>query len=165
MAVINNAFETKGTNLYFVDTVTASADAVRKLTCPTGITGINAGTKDRIDTTCLDETGGSRTYIGGFSDAGEVTVPFVVYKSDISHKALFSLKKSGDIVGWMVGLSDSTTAPTLGSGGTLVRPPARTTLSFNGYVSGVTIDAAINEVIRGTLTIQASGDATIAWGT
>jgi Phage tail tube, TTP, lambda-like len=160
----DKAFKTAGTQLYFVDTVTDSSPQVQALTCPTGITGINAGTSDRIDTTCLDNTTGTRTYKGGFSDAGEVTAPFILEKGDESHKALFDLKKSGDVVGWLVGLSDSTAAPTLGTDDSLVRPAARTTLEFDGYVSGVTIDAATNEVIRGTLTIQSSGPALLEWG-
>lgn len=165
MAVINNKYETKGTHLYFVNTTATPSPLVARVTCPTGITGINAGTKDRIDTTCLDEVSGKRTYIGGFSDAGEVTVPFVLYKGDVSHKALFDLQTKGDVVDWMVGLSDATTAPTLGSGSNLVRPPARTTIEFEGYVSGVTLDAAINDVVRGTLTIQATGQSILTYGT
>lgn len=153
MAVIDNAFETKGTHLYFANN---AGNAVMRLTCPTGITGIAGGTKDQIDTTCLDETGDVRTSIGGFADATEVSVPFILYDGDTTHAELFVLKASGTVVGWLVGLSDATTAPTLASDG-LEPPTDRTTFRFQGYVSNLTIDAAINDVIRGTLTIKPSG--------
>ena len=159
MSVIDNQFETKGTHLFFVD---PSGPTVTKLTCPTGISGINGGTKDKIDTTCLDETGAYRTYVGGFADPAEVYVPFVMYDGDGSHQALFELQASGEVVAWMVGLSDSAAAQTVASDG--MEPPAgRTTFSFNGYVSNLTIDATVNEVIRGTLTIQPSGATTAHW--
>lgn len=156
MSVIDGQFETKGTNLYFVDN-TGSDPEIVKLTCPTAIPGIGGGTKDKIDTTCLDETGAYRTYIGGFADPTEVTIPFILYLGDGSHRALFALRDSGAVVPWMVGLSNSTDAPTLDSDGAMVLPDNRNCLTFDGYVSQVTIDAAINEVVRGTLSIQPTG--------
>lgn len=163
MSVIENAFETKGTHLYFVDTATTTDPTVTQLTCPTGITGVNGGTKDRIDTTCLSETGAFRTYIGGFADASEVSVPFILYKGDGSHQALFLLQQSGDVIGWMMGLSDAASVPTIDTDFALVTPEDRTTFAFNGYISNLTIDAATNEVIRGTLTIQVTGSTTPHW--
>lgn len=164
MSVIDNQFETKGTHLYFIDALTTTDPTVTKLTCPTGITGIGGGTKDRIDTTCLDELGSYRKYVGGFADPAELSVPFVLYKGDGSHQALFLLRDSGATVSWMLGLSDSAVAPTLDSDMTsLVTPAARTTFAFSGYVSQVTIDASINEVVRGTLTIQPTGTTTPHW--
>lgn len=152
MSVIDNAFETKGTQLYFVGT----GSVVRRMSCPTGITGINGGTKDKIDTTCLDETGPFRTFIGGFADAQEVSVPFIFYDGDTGHLDLLALQQSGAVVGWFVGLSDGTGAPTIASDG-LQSPAARSGFEFEGYVANVTFDAAINEVVRGTLTIQPVG--------
>lgn len=155
MAVIDSTFETKGTHLYFIDFFSDTDGVVTKLTCPTGITGLNGGTRDKIDTTCLDETGAFRTYIGGFADASEYTVPFILYKGDVGHQALFSLQAAGDVVGWYCGFSDSTAAPTMDSDqDNLVSPNDRTGFSFTGYVSNLTIDLATNEVVRGTLSIQ-----------
>lgn len=163
MSVIDSTFETKGTQIYFYDNISNTDGVVTKLTCPTGVTGINGGSKDKIDTTCLDETGAFRTYIGGFADSAEVSVPFVLYDGDASHQSLFALQASGAVVSWMVGLSDSTTAPTADTDGTLVTPNARTTFAFTGYVSNLTIDAAVNEVIRGSLTIQPRSATTVHW--
>jgi len=159
MAVIDDAFETKGTKLYFVN---EASNAVLSVSCPTGITGVAGGTKDQIDTTCLDETGDVRTSIGGFADATEVQVPFILYDGDASHQELFVLKASGSVRAWMVALSDSTTAPTLASDG-LESPTARTTFKFDAYISNLTIDAAINDVVRGTLTLKPSGQTIAHW--
>lgn len=153
MAVIDSAFETKGTQIYFQDSTLAN---VLRLTCPTGITGINGGTKDKIDTTCLDQTGSFRTFIGGFADASEVQVPFILYDGDVSQAELFDLQQRGTVVGWFVGLSDGTTTPSAASDG-LQPPTDRTGFAFQGYVSNLTFDAAINEVVRGALTIQPVG--------
>jgi hypothetical protein len=153
MSVIENAFETKGTNVYFVN---SAGNAVLQLTCPTGVTGVRGGTKDTIDTTCLSETGAYRTNIGGFADPAEVQIPFILYDGDASHLDLQTLQDSGEVVAWMVALSDGTAAPTLASDG-LEAPTGRTTFKFNAFVSNLTFDMAINDVVRGNLTLKPSG--------
>lgn len=161
--VVDNAFETKGTHVYFA--MPGAPATVVKLTCPTGVTGVGGGSKDKIDTTCLDETGAYRKYIGGFADAAEVSVPFILYKADGSQADLFTLRDSNEVVSWFVGLSNVATAPTLDSDSLLVPPTARDGFSFEGYVSNLTIDMATNEVVRGTLTVQPTGTTTYHQGT
>lgn len=163
MGVVDNNFETQGTNLYFVDTVTSSVDEVRKLTCPTSVPGIGGGTKDRISTDCLDNVSGFHTYIGGLADAAEMTIPFILYKGDLSHQALLELRRANSIVGWYVGLSDDTDPPTADSDGDLVSAVTRTGFSFRGYIANLTFDAEGNEVVRGSVTIQRTGDITAHW--
>lgn len=163
MAVIDNTFETQGTHMFFVDT-TGSSDVIVKLTCPTGITGIAGGTRDQIDTTCLDVTDGYRKFVGGLATGDAVSVPFILYKGDGGHQALFDLKRSAANIGWLVGLSDSDDVPTIiDSDGNIDPPAGRTCFTFFGYVSNVTIDASTNEVVRGTLTIQPNGATTPHW--
>lgn len=163
MAVIDNAFETKGTHLFFVGTIASTDPEVVKLTCPTGITGINGGTADRIDTTCLDIVGKFRSNITGLADADDVTAPFILYKADGGHQELFALHESGEVVSWMVGLSDSAAYPTLDTDFSLVTPADRTTFAFMGSVANLTIDANTNDVIRGTLSIRPTGATTPHW--
>lgn len=163
MGVVDNNFETQGTHLYFVDTVSSSVEAVVRLTCPTSIPGVGGGTKDRISTDCLDNVSGFHTYIGGLADAAEVTVPFILYKGDESHQVLLALRRSNDIVGWYVGLSDDDADPTMDSDFDLVSPVTRTGFSFRGYISNLTFDAEGNEVVRGSVTIQRVGDITEHW--
>ena len=164
MGVIDNNFETQGTHLFFIDVNATPSRLVRKLTCPTGITGVNGGTADRIDTTCLDVNGRFRKNITGMADPGDITVPFILYDGDASHKALFTLHQSGQVVGWYMGLSDSTATPTMDTDmSDLVSPAARTGFSFRGSVANLTIDAATNEVVRGTLTVRPTGGTTAYW--
>lgn len=162
MSVVDNAFETKGTHLFFVDK-SDSDEPVVKLTCPTGIPGIGSGSKSRIDTTCLDETGAYRKYVGGFAEAGEVAIPFILYKGDGSHQALFALRDGNQVIPVLVGLSDATSVPTKDTDGELVPPADRTCFTFEAYVSNLTIDVNTNEVVRGTLTLQPSGTTTPHW--
>lgn len=160
MAVIDNAFETKGTNVFFYDSPT-----MYTFSCPTGVTGVKGGTKDRIDTTCLSNTGSKRTYIGGFSDSSEQSVPFILYKGSASHLKVMELDGTGEVVPWFVGLSDSTDAPTgIDTDGLIVPPAGRSGFLFTGYIASITIDIATNEVVRGTMTIQPSGDTTYVEG-
>lgn len=164
MSVIDNNWETQGTHLFFIDTVSASQPSVRKLTCPTGITGVNGGTADRIDTTCLDVVGRFRQNISGMTDPDDLSIPFILYKGDASHQALFKLHQSGEVVGWYAGLSDSTAAPTMDTAHeNLVSPNARTGFSFRGSVANLTIDMTTNEVVRGTLTVRVTGSTTPHW--
>lgn len=162
MAVIKGKFETQGTSVYFANP-TESDPAVLKMTCPTAITGLGGGSADKIDTTCLDIVSKFREYIGGLADADELPIPFVLYREDdgtldASHAALFALRNSGAVVGWYVGLSDDDGAPTLDTDHMFVSPAGRTGFVLSAYISNLTIDIATNEVVRGTVTLQPTGD-------
>lgn len=150
---------TQGTHLYFVDPT--GTPTLVKLTCPTGITGLTAGARDQIETTCLDETD-TRTYASGLNAASAISVPFILKPADASHKLLFTLKDTGAVVDWIALLSDGTAVPTL-TGAVITPPTTRTSFTFSGYISEVAIDVASNEVVRGTLTIQRSGPAVPHW--
>ena len=164
MSVIDNTYETQGTHLFFVDDVTSSVPEIVKLTCPTGITGVGGGTKDQIDTTCLDEVSGYRKFVGGLASGDVVTVPFVLYHQDGSHQALFQMRRENRNVGWLVGLSDSDSVPNvIDSDGNIEPPNDRTCFTFFGYVSNLTVDMSGNEVVRGTLTIQPNGETVAHW--
>lgn len=149
---------TQGTKLYMVDALSASVAAVLKMACPTGITG-GSGAKDQIETTCLD-TEGNKEYRGGLGNTGQMTVPFNFIPTQPSHQLILTaLKESGDVIQWMECFSDCNgVAPTLDSDDGLVFPPEGTAKRFNAYVSDVAIDAATNEIVRGTLTLQVSGN-------
>jgi hypothetical protein len=147
--------KTQGTELYFVDSA-----AVLKLTCPTGITGLG-GSRDQIETTCLDNLD-DKTYASGLGNPGQVSVPFVFKPTEASQQALFDLHDSGDVTEWLIGFSDGTTAPTLVSG-ELSIGTTRTSAKFDGFVADVNIDVATNEIVRGTMTIQRSGNVSWVW--
>ena len=148
------AIKTQGTNLFFI-----SSAAVKTLTCPTGITGLG-GARDQIETTCLENTD-DKTYLSGLGNPGQVSVPFVFDPSAADQKLLYALHDSGEIVKWMVGFSDGTAVPTIVSG-ELTMASTRSAAAFDAFVSDVNIDVATNEIVRGTLTLQRSGN--VAWG-
>jgi len=149
--------KTQGSELYLVDaSVTSSDPELVKLDCPTGVQGLG-GAKDQIETTCLD-TIGDKEYTGGLGNPGQVTVPFNFIPRAFSHRSLLALKKSGAVLAWILCLSESTEAPTVDSDGNIVAPTTRSSFEFSGYVADVNFDIATNEIVRGTLLIQRSGD-------
>ena len=149
--------KTHGSELYLVDaSVTSSDPELVKLDCPTGVQGLG-GAKDQIETTCLD-TVGDKEYTGGLGNPGQVTVPFNFIPRAFSHRSLLALKKSGAVLKWILCLSESTEAPTVDSDGNIVAPTTRSSFEFSGYVADVNFDIATNEIVRGTLLIQRSGD-------
>lgn len=146
---------TQGTELYVADTLSQSVASVLKFVCPTGITGLG-GAKDQIETTCLD-TQGDKEFVAGLGNPGQVSVPFNFIPRDTSHQILFDLKESGELLNWIELFSEGTAPPTLDGDGEFVAPAGRTSAKFKAYVADVNIDAATNEIVRGTLTLQRSG--------
>lgn len=154
--------KTQGTELYFVDSLTSSVPAVVKLACPTGITGLG-GAADQIETTCLDALV-DKEYARGLGNPGQVSVPFNLIPSAVSHQLLFDLKDAGTTISWLACLSDGTADPTTVDSNDMIVPPSnRTSFAFQAYVADVTIDIATNEIVRGTLTLQRSGAVTATW--
>lgn len=164
MSIIDNAYESKGTHIYFVDKGgdgSSSENVIRKLVCPTAVPSVNGGTVDRIDTTCLDIVGRFRKNIPGFADPEDVPVPFILYAREEGHRALKRLQTSGVQTHWWIGLSDSDSVPeALDSDGNLEVPEDREAFSFMGSVANLTFTIDENNVVRGTVTIRPSGDTT-----
>lgn len=157
----SGTIRTQGTELFTVDELSSSVAQLLKFACPTGITGLG-GAKDQIETTCLD-TQGDKEYVAGLGNPGQVSVPFNFIPSHQSHQILFDLKEAGTVLQWMECFSEGTTLPTLDVDDDLVAPAGRTTAEFQAYVSDVNIDAATNEIVRGTLTLQRSGSVVWHW--
>jgi hypothetical protein len=153
-----NGLRTQGTEVFFVDTVTASQEALVQMTCPTGVQGLG-GARDQIEDTCLDNTE-EKTFVAGLGNPGDVTIPFVFNPQASSHELLFSLKAAGDVLSWCVALSDGSADPTLNTDEGLDPPANRSSFLFSGFVKDVNIDIATNEVVRGTLIVQRSGAVT-----
>lgn len=151
--------KSQGSALYFVDTVSTTDPTLTKIACPTGVTGLG-GPRDQIETTCLD-TIGDKTYEAGLRNTGQISVPFNFIPRESSHQVLFALKEAGTTLNWVLLLSEGTAVPTVDTDGAIVAPAGRTSILFTGYVSDVNLDAATNDIIKGTLTIQRSGSVTL----
>lgn len=148
-----DAVQSQGTELF----LSADGTAVVKMSCPTAISGLG-GAADTIDTTCLDSL--EAESIRGFKRPGQMNVPFILLPQDESHQqVLTELDESGDVVDWLIALSDGTADPTIVAG-VWTPPAARTSVRFKGFVSDVNVDIATGEVVRGTLVIQRTGPKT-----
>lgn len=154
--------KTQGTELFIADTLSSSVAAVLKMAAPTGVSGIGSGAASQINTTDLDATE-DETFEPGLGSPGSTSVPFILKKSEASHQTLFDMKRSKELFGFMVCLSDGVSPPTLDSADALVAPAGRTSFGFDAYVADVVIDANGNDVVRGTLTLQRSGPVTEYW--
>lgn len=145
---------TQGSELFVADTIRASTPTRRKFVCPTGVTGLG-GTRDQIDSSCLD-TEGDREFEGGLSTPSPISVPFNFIPTEESHEFLFDWHEDGRVMNWILCFSDGDDVPAL-VGGEFTPPTDRSSIKFAGYVADVNIDVATNEIVRGTLTIQRSG--------
>lgn len=153
------ATKSQGTHVYVVDTVTNPATpALVKLDCPTGVSGIGGGAKNQINATCLDALT-DEEFVSGLATPTALSVPYNFDPSKASHHLLNALKASGDVVAWIICLSDGTAAPTL-TGDNLTAPVGRTSVKFSAYVSENSVEIATNELVKGTLSLQRSGAET-----
>ena len=144
------AIKSQKTEIYWA----SAATAVTKLVCPTNISGLG-GARDQVDTTCFDDI--ERTFLPGLGNPGPVTVAFNVHKGELSHEDVLALKASGEVVSWGIYSSDAATAPTA-IGSVMQTVADRVSAIFSGYVSDVNIDIAGNDIWKGTVTIQRSGE-------
>lgn len=141
---------TKGTRLFFAK----SDSEVLKVACATGITGLG-GAADQIDQTCLDSQ--EREYARGMLNPGQITVPINLIPRSAAHQALLGLRESGETISWMIVLSDQSGDPQISTSDGRLESPGATTAEFLGYVADFSLDVAVNEIVRGTLTVQRSG--------
>ena len=147
------AIKTQGTQLFYASAPTVVTTVASVIT----MTGLDAGANDQIDTTLLNAT--ARTFVSGLASPGALTIEMLFDTlGDPSVALMRSLKASGDNVNWCIGLSDGTTAPTAASS-LIIQPLAanRSSVKFDGYVSGFVVDTPQNDVVKATVTLQTSG--------
>lgn len=146
-----SVIRTQGTELYWASGPTA----VKRVVCATSISGLG-GAADQIDTSCLDNVGDA-TYVGGLGRPGQVTVGFNVHKGQIAHEDLLALKASKAVVSWGIYDASAATAPTAVDS-VMQEVVDRVSARFQGYVADFNLDISGNDVWRGTIAIQRSGD-------
>ena len=148
------AKKTQGTMLYVIVPADDPTPAeVVRVGCVTNLTGVSAS-RDQIETTCLESL--ARTYEAGMATPGSATFTVNFDPEDASHLAVHALFRSGVKVDWAIGWSDGTEDPTLGSTDGFDLPDTRTWILFNGYVSDVPFDFALNAVVTSNISIQVS---------
>lgn len=147
--------KSQGTKLYFANpAVGSSTPTILAVACPTGISGLG-GAANQIDITCLDST--EMEYSRGLQNPGQITVPINFIARSESHQALLDLRESGTTISWMAVLSDQTGAPTTVDSEDRLVSPGSTTIEFLAYVADLNLDITINDIVRGTVTLQRSG--------
>ena len=146
------AIRTQGTELFTTNPV---GFALVKVNCPTGVTGLG-GTADQIEKTCLDAT--TKSFEQGLKNADAINVPFNFDPAQTSHELLVQWYQSGITLPWMIALSDGTLPPVPDSEGDFELLTTRSNFVFDGYIANLNIDIATNEIVRGTMDIQRSGD-------
>lgn len=114
MAASTTPMRPAGTKLSYKDGQTAEV-TIGKLTS----IGQISQTADEIDITTLDSTGAYREYLQGFKDAGTLEVTGLYAPGDTSQQSFNTLYQNGKTVEWKITFPDSST------------------LTFNGFVSGV----------------------------
>jgi hypothetical protein len=149
------AKKTQGTQLYVVD---PDDNSVITVGCVTQISGITA-TRDQIETTCLDSA--ARTYVAGLAAPGAASFTINFDPEDASHIRLHELYVEGADLMWALGWSDGTAAPTSASTDGIVVPATRTWIQFDGFISDLPFDFALNTVVTSNVTVQVSGFPTI----
>ena len=150
---------TKGTRMYFADPASASTSdpdgvVIFKVACPTAIQGLG-GAGDQINITCLDST--EMEYRRGMLNPGQITVPINFIARSASHQALLDLRESGTTISWMIVFSDQLSGPTTVDSDDRLVSPGDTSVEFLGYVADLNLDIGLNEIVRGTVTLQRSG--------
>lgn len=106
------------------------------------ITGPNM-TRDFIDVTSLDSTGGYREFIAGFRDGGEITL-----EMNFTAAGFNDLKDDYE--------SDVAQNYTI-----ILSDVAATTLGFTGFVTSLGVAVPIDDKVTCNVTIKISGQVTI----
>lgn len=144
------AIKTQGTQLYFIDPDDASVVTVG---CVTGLSGMTAA-RDQIETTCLDSA--ARTYDAGMATPGQAQFGINFDTSDASHVRMHELYRAGTTLTWAIGWSDGTTAPTVDTASRFNLATSRSWIEFEGYISDLPFDFALNDVVKSNISIQVS---------
>lgn len=140
------AIKSQGTQIWVA---TKDAPTVyTEIGCPSDVTGLG-GSRTQIDVTCLSAS--EAEFLSGLGQPGQVTVDINFDPSDASHIDLWDYFDSGEMLDWVIGLSDGTVDPDA------TMPATRSWIEFEGYVADLTIDIATDDAVRGSMSIQRSG--------
>lgn len=124
---------------------TMSATAVGGLT---EIGGIELSA-DTLDTTTLDSDGGYKEFIGGFKDAGEVSLSgYLDIASANGQKKMYDAFESGEVQSFSIDFPEGVGA----------------SWTFKGVVTGFSTSASLEDLISFGATIKVSGKPSLTLG-
>ena len=130
----SNAFAGVGTVFKRAGTAVAEVNSV---------TGPNS-TRNQIDVTSLDSTGGYKEFIGGFRDGGEVTLNMNFTKATYGLMQN-DFENDDNSIAYTVVLSDATA----------------TTIGFSGFVQSLGFAVPTEDKVTADVTIKVTGPVTI----
>lgn len=146
----------QGTDLFAIDPATGT---LLDVGCITSIDGIDTAI-DQIETTCLNDL--TRTYEAGLATPGAATFGLQFDPADPAHIRLHQLKTAGTTLHWVIGFSDGTVNPTVGTDSSgddeFVLSPTRSWLTFDGYMNSYPFTFGLNTMVTSTVGIQVSGE-------
>jgi len=111
-----------------------------------GLTSINGLelSADTIDVTTLDSDSGYRDFIGGFKDAGEVSLEgYFEPEEGKGQKELYDLFESGDVEDFVIEF------------------PNNAKWEFKGVVTGLSTGASLEDPLSFSATIKVTGKPTL----
>ena len=148
---------TKGTQIYFID---PSGDAVTEIT---EVTSFNPGgaPSDQSETTSLNDD--AKEFLRGMRTPGTASIEVNPDPENAAHARMHALFLDDDVesIPFCVGWSDGTVAPSADSDGSFDETAvARTMYYFDGYIADFPFDFGINAVVKSTISVQRTGEAT-----
>lgn len=145
------AIKTQGTELWVIN----ASNALVKVGCVTAISGISSP-REQLETTCLADD--ARSYVAGLQTPGQATFSINFDPSDATHRALETLFGNSHVAHWAIGLADGTVAPTVGTDDNFDLGTTRSWITFDGFISDLPFDFALNAVLASSISIQMSGE-------
>lgn len=104
---------------------------------------------DTLDTTTLDSDGGYKEFIGGFKDAGEVSLSgYLDIASANGQKKMYDAFESGDVQDFSIDFPEGVGA----------------SWTFKGVVTGFSTSASLEDLISFGATIKVSGKPSLTLG-
>ena len=104
---------------------------------------------DTLDTTTLDSDGGYREFIGGFKDAGEVSLSgYLEVNASNGQKKMYEAFEAGEVQDFSIEFPESIGAK----------------WTFKGVVTGFSTGASLEDLISFGATIKVSGKPTLTIG-
>lgn len=98
-----------------------------------------SASRDTIDTTTLDTTGGYKTFIAGLRDSGEISLKMSFVRA--TYEIMKGDFESDTLQVYKIALPDA----------------ANTVETFEGLVTAIPLDVPIDDVISADITIKISG--------
>ena len=106
--------------------------------------------KEMIDTTSLDSTGGFRTFVPSFKDGGNVSLELFFTRTGYEDLLDDFLDSDNTLLSWIITLPDGQ-----GAGG------ANTQILFDGHISDLPMNITFDDAVSFSMTIKVSGEPSI----